>query len=211
MTENAIGEIVKQTHSAPVEQRPLVPLGEEKPQATEVDILYEEMTSYQMYQLLLENKLPTSAVPLYFQKLREEDISIVTGELYNHSSFSHPNKRIERKFAKVAAVQRAERLAEHPKDPQDVERQVANIEAKYNPLINGTPQDQARYFANEAIDLSLNHKWVSPEDITSANMMVANLYGLASRLSREVVGQATPEGKSIAVVADPKPKGHPAA
>ena len=211
MTENATGEIVKQTHSAPVEQRPLVPLGSDNPQAEEAENPYEKTTSYYMLQLLLEGTLPIYVVPLYFQKLREEELDRATGALYKRIGFSNPSKHSQRKFEEIATVQHAKILAENYNDPQKIAREVAEIEARYEPLINNR-QAQARYFANEAIEISLYPNRKTAEDITHANTWAANLYGMASQLAREVVvEQATPGGKNTAVVAASKPEGQPAA
>src|SRR6266849_4743510 len=116
MTENETRVIVKQNPSAPVEQSPLVPLGGDNPQAEEAENLYEEMTSYNMLQLLLEGTLPIYVVPLYFQKLRDEEIAVTTGALYKRIGFSHPDKDIQRKFEEIAAVQHAKKLAENYND-----------------------------------------------------------------------------------------------
>ncbi|SRR6266851_5959065 len=218
MTEGAIekfiytigpGEEGNQTIPAGGEQYPLRQRSEEKPKTAEADIPSEEMYSAQMYQLLLEGKLPFSAVPLYFQKEKEEALDVVRGAVWKRpitSTLFNSNKVLK----EYAEKQHAEMLALH--DPQEVVRAVARIEEEYEPLINGTPHDHARYFANKAIDLSLNHRWKKPEDVTRVNTHIANLYGFASRLSREVVvEQATPAGKSTAVVATSKPEGQPVA
>ncbi len=164
-----------------------------------------------MYWLLLEGKLPPSAVPLYFQKQKQEDLDRATGAIYKRSNSINS---VERRFANIIAEQHTKKLAEDYSDPLKIAREVAGIEARYESLINGTPQDHARYFANEAISISLHNASIkrerSVEEITRSNNTVANLYGLASRLSREVVvEQATPAGKSNAVVVASKPEGRP--
>jgi hypothetical protein len=202
MVENVIGEIFKQTPSAPMEQRPFVPLDDDNPQAAEAEILYENMTAYGMYHLLLEGKLPTSAVQLYFQKLREEELDRATGAVYKRIGFSNPDKRIQRKFEDIAEAQHTKILAENYNDPQKIAQEVAAIEAKYNLLVSNR-QEQARYFAHEAIELSLSPHWKTAEDTTRANTWAANLYGMASQLAKEVVvEQATPK-KRTSVMATP--------
>src|SRR6266567_7532348 len=97
MTEFMLGEIVKQSPSVPVEQKPLVPLGGENPPeaGTEAENAYEEMTSFYMLNLLLEGKLPAEAVPFYFQKQRDEEIAVATGALYKRIGTDPVSRKFE--------------------------------------------------------------------------------------------------------------------
>jgi hypothetical protein len=191
MPENMTPEIVRLGSNAAVERKPVITVGEVN-QAEEAETRYEEMTSLQMYNLLLEGKLPPSAIPLYFQKQKQEDLDRATGALYKRSQ---PINSVERKFWKEITAQHEKVLAENYYDPQKIAREVAAIEARYEPLINGTPQAQARYFANRARELT-RYKWQKPADSTRASSWVANLYGMASQLSKEAgVEQATPAEK----------------
>jgi hypothetical protein len=213
MSENGTEERVKLIPSAPGEQEPLIPLGGEQQQSTETENLYEEMTSYFMLDLLLEGKLPTEAVPIYFQKLKDEEIAVATGALYKRIGFSVPDKSVQRKFEAIANAQHAKLLAEKYNDPQAIERRVKAIEAKYNPLLNNS-QEQARYFANQASELSLSSNWKSAENLVNRNTTVANLYGMASRLARqsgEAPKSAAPEGNITAVRTALQTEGKPAA
>ena len=173
MPENMTPEIVRLDSSVP-ERKPVITIGEEN-QVEEAGNPYEEMTSLQMYNLILEGKLPPLAVPLYLQKQKQEELDRATGALYKRSQ---PINSVEGKFWKEITAQHARILAKDYGDPQKIAREVAVIEARYEPLINGTSQAQARYFANRARELT-RYKWQKPGDRTRVSVWASNLYSMA--------------------------------
>jgi len=82
--------------------------------------------------------------------------------------------------------------AKHSEDKTNwLDAAVTDIQAKYDPLIRGTHQDRARYFASKAEFILSNRHWKKPEDIARSSRQVGNLFTYAGILARQ---ETQPQG-----------------
>jgi hypothetical protein len=84
--------------------------------------------------------------------------------------------------------------AKHPEDKTNwLDAEVTDIQTKYDPLIIGTHQDRARYFAQEAQSMLSNYH--TGEMKVKANQRAANMFTYAGILARQ---EAKPQGAKSA-------------